>query len=70
MTGIDDQSRASDDSSDRPLQAPYDQKMAQHSRDAEESRLQFTSTVSSFTGQIHEVYSDEAAVKMRLYGYR
>ena len=52
MTGVDGQSRTSDEAVDRPLQARYDQKMAKHSRVADQSSLRFT-PAASHAGQTH-----------------
>ena len=41
VTGVDGQSRTSDDLPDRPLQIRYDQKMAKHGQIADHNRLQF-----------------------------
>ena len=53
MTGVDEQSRSSDEATERPLQARCDQKMAKYGRIAEQSNLRFVSAVFSHTGQIH-----------------
>ena len=53
VTGIDGQSRASDEAIDRPLQTRYNQKVAKYGRVAEQSNLRFVPAVFSHTGQIH-----------------
>ena len=41
VTGIDGQSRTSDDASERPMQVRYEQKMSKYGRIAEQSNLGF-----------------------------
>ena len=41
VTGIDGQSRTSDDASERPMQVRYEQKMSKYGRLAEQSNLRF-----------------------------
>ena len=53
VTGVDVQSRTSDEAADRPLQARYDQKMVKYGRVAEQNSLRFIPAVFSHTGQIH-----------------
>ena len=53
VTGVDGQSRTSDEATDRPLQIRYDQKMVKYGRVAEQSNLRFVPAVFSHTGQIH-----------------
>ena len=53
LTGVDGQSRTSDEAVERPLQVRYDQKMAKYGRVAEQSNLRFVPAVFSHTGQIH-----------------
>ena len=53
VTGVDGQSRSSDEATERPLQIRYDQKMAKCGRFAEQSNLRFVPVVISHTGQIH-----------------
>tara|TARA_A100001015_G_C15036696_1_gene736753 strand:+ start:2237 stop:2740 length:504 start_codon:yes stop_codon:yes gene_type:complete len=53
VTGVDGQSRASDEATERPLQIRYDQKMAKYGRVAEQNNLRFVPAVFSHTGQIH-----------------
>ena len=52
VTGVDGQSRASDEATERPLQTRYDQKMAKYGRVAEQNSLRFTPAAFSNTGQI------------------
>ena len=54
MTGVDGQSRTSDEAVDRPLQARYDQKMAKYGHVAEQNNLRFIPAIFSHTGQIHD----------------
>ena len=56
MTGVNGQSRTSDEATDRPLQTRYDQKMAKYGRVAEQCNLRFVPAVFSHTGQIHGVF--------------
>ena len=53
LTGVDGQSRTSDEAVERPLQVRYDQKMAKYGRIAEQSNLRFVTAVFSHTGQIY-----------------
>ena len=53
VTGVDGQSRATDEAVERPLQARYDQKMAKYGPVAEQNNLRFVPAVFSHTGQIH-----------------
>ena len=53
VTGIDGQSRSSDEATERPLQIRYDHKMAKYGRIAEQGNLRFVPAVFSHTGQIH-----------------
>ena len=53
VTGVDGQSRTSDEAAERPLQVRYDQKIAKYSRVAEQNNLGFIPAVFSHTGQIH-----------------
>ena len=53
VTGVDGQSRTSDEAVERPLQVRYDQKMSKYSRVAEQNSLRFIPAVFSHTGQIH-----------------
>ena len=56
MTGVDGQSRSSDEATERPRQVRYDQKMDKYGRIAEQSNLQFVPAVFSHTGQIHSEF--------------
>ena len=53
MTGVDGQSRSSNEATERPLQVRYDQKMAKYGRIAEQSNLRFVPAAFSHAGQIH-----------------
>ena len=53
VTGVDGQSRTSDEAAERPLQARYDQKMTKYGHVAEQNNLRFIPAVFSHTGQIH-----------------
>ena len=53
VTGVDGQSRTSDEAVDRPLQARYDQKLAKYGYVAEQNNLRFIPAVFSHAGQIH-----------------
>ena len=52
-TGIDGQSRPTEESPDRHLQARYDQKIAKYGHLADRSGFQLIPAVFSHTGQIH-----------------
>ena len=54
VTAVDGQSRASDDTADRPLNARYDQKMAKYHGLADRNGFHFVPAVFSHTGQFHE----------------
>ena len=56
VTGVNGQSRTSDEATDRPLQTRYDQKMAKYGRVAEQCNLRFIPAVFSHAGQIHAEY--------------
>ena len=53
VTGIDGQSRTSDEAAERPMKVLCDQKMAKYGRVAEQNNLRFIPAVFSHTGQIH-----------------
>ena len=53
MTGVDGQSRSSDEATERPLQVRCDQKMAKYGWIAEQSNLRFVPAAFPHTGQIH-----------------
>ena len=53
VTGVDGQSRTSDEAADRPLQTRYDQKMAKYGRVAERNSLRFIPVIFSHNDQIH-----------------
>ena len=50
LTGIDGQSRTSDEVVERPLQVRYDQKMAKYGHLAQQRDLRFIPAVFSHTG--------------------
>ena len=52
VTGVDGQSRTSDEAAERPLQARDDQKMTKYDRVVEQNNLRFIPTVFSHAGQI------------------
>jgi len=56
VTGVDGQSRASDEATERPLQTRYDQERAKYGRVAEQNNLRFVPAVFSHTGQIHDEF--------------
>ena len=53
VTGVDGQSRTSDEAVERPSQVRYDQKMIKYGRVAEQNNLRFIPAVFSHAGQIH-----------------
>ena len=53
MTGVDGQSKTSDEAAERPLQVRYDQKMTKYGRVTERNNLRFIPAVFSHDGQIH-----------------
>ena len=53
VTGIDGQSRTSDEASDRPLQVRWEQKILKRGRVAEQNNLTCIPAIFSHTGQIH-----------------
>ena len=57
-TGLDGQSRPTEDHPNRRLQARYDQKMAKCGYVAEQSRLQLTPAISSHAGQARDAFKD------------
>ena len=56
MTGLDGQSRPTEDLPNRHLQVRYDQKMAKYGHIAEQNRFQFIPAIFSHTGQIHAAF--------------
>ena len=58
ITGIDGQSRPTEESPDRHLQVRYDQKIAKYGDIANASGFQLIPAVFSHTGQIHTVFKD------------
>ena len=55
-TGVDGQSRPTEDFPNRRLQVRYDQKMAKRGYIAEQSRLQLTPAIFSHAGQTHDAF--------------
>ena len=53
VTGVDGQSRTSDEATEWSLQVRYDQKIAKYGRVAEQNNLRFIPAVFSHNGQIH-----------------
>ena len=66
VTGVDGQSRTSDEAVERPLQVRYDQKMAKYGQVAEQNDLRFIPAVFSHTGQIHEAFKVFVKEQIRL----
>ena len=69
VTGVDGQSRTSDDLPNRPLQVRYEQKIAKYGQIADQNRLQPVPAVFSHTGHIHgarEQIRQEMLLKARL----
>ena len=64
VTGVDGQSRSSDEVTERPLQIRYDQKMAKCGRVAEQSNFRFVPAV--FLTQVKLMVSSELSLKSRL----
>ena len=57
LTGVDGQSRTSNEAVERPLQVRYDQKTAKYGQVAERNGLRrFIPAIFSHTGQIHEAF--------------
>ena len=56
VTGLDGQSRLTEDLPNRHLQVHYDQKMAKYGHIAEQNRFQFTPTIFSHAGQTHAAF--------------
>ena len=65
LTGIDGQSRTSDEVVERPLQVRYDQKMAKYGQLAQQSDLRIPA-VFSHTAQIHEAFKVFVKEQIRL----
>ena len=68
MTGVDGQSRASDDSLDCPLQVRYEQKVAKDDRVAGENNLRFTPAIFLHNGQIHGSFTFKRLIKEQICG--
>ena len=56
ITGIDSQSRTSDDLPDRPLRVRHEQKKVKYGPTADRYNLQFVPAIFSHTGQIHGAF--------------
>jgi hypothetical protein len=56
VTGVNGQSRTTDEATERPLQTRFDQKMAKYGRVAEQNNLRFIPAVFSHAGQIHGAF--------------
>ena len=56
LTGVDGQSRTSDEAVERPLQVRSDQKVAKYGQVAEQNNLRLIPAVFSHTGPIHEAF--------------
>ena len=65
MTGLDGQSRPTEDLPDRHLQVHYDQKMAKCGNIAKQNSLQFILDIFSHTGQIHAAFKGLLVVQIR-----
>ena len=65
ITGIDGQSRTSDDLPDRPLRVRYEQKRAKYGPTADRYNLQFVPAVFSHTGQIHAPFKSFVMEQIR-----
>ena len=65
LTGVDGQSRTSDEAVERPLQVRYDQKMAKHGQVAAQKELRLTPAAFSHAGQIHEEFKTFAKEQIR-----
>ena len=76
VTAVNGQFRASDEATDCPLNARYEQKMAKRHRVADENGFHFVPAVFSRAGQTHESVKsvmkneDEVVVKASNYSYR
>ena len=65
ITGIDGQSRTSDEHTDRPLQVRHEQKKAKYGPIADRHNLQFVPAVFSHTGQIHAPFKSFVMEQIR-----
>ena len=65
LTGVDGQSRTSDEAVERPLQVRFDQKMAKYGQVATQKELRLIPAVFSHTGQIHEEFKTFAKEQIR-----
>ena len=66
VTGVDGQSRASNEATERPLQTRHDQKMAKYGRVAEQSNLRFVDFLQSFLILVKFTVSSKLLLKSRL----
>ena len=67
VTGIESQSRASDDLLDRPLRIRHEQKVAKYARIAERNGLQFAPTAFSQIGQVYGPFKSLIKEQIRQY---
>ena len=65
ITGIDGQSRTSDDFPDRPLRVRHEQKKAKYGPTADRYNLQFVPAIFSHTGQIHAPFKSFVMEQIR-----
>ena len=65
LTGVDGQSRTSDEAVERPLQVRYDQKIAKYGQVAKQNELRLIPAVFSHTGQVHEAFKVFAKEQIR-----
>ena len=65
VSGIDGQSRTSDEHTDRPLQVRHEQKKAKYGPIADRHNLQFVPAVFSHTGQIHAPFKSFVMEQIR-----
>ena len=65
ITGIDGQSRTSDDLPDRPLRVRHEQKKAKYGPTADRYNLQFVPAVFSHTGQMHAPFKSFVMEQIR-----
>ena len=56
VTGVNGQSRTTDEATERPLQTRFDQKMAKYGRVAEQNNLRVIPAVFSHAGQVHGAF--------------
>ena len=70
MTGIEGQSRDSDDLLDRPLRIRHEQKVAKYGLIAEHNGLQFAPTVFSQAGQVYGPFKSLIKEQIRRYSIK